>query len=209
MLSEANDKGGALGVAMAIPWDIPPLAEIGDMDANAIFVAVGRALTEWEHLETALGQLFAFLVGAQVSYPNNEPAMRAYGSVVSFQGRASMLEEAAAGYFHAHPSESFEDRFHQIVTVECRHFSGRRNDIAHGRSQQAWQRDGKTGHFLTPGYHSSKGWKIGATPAPKYLYTSKEIGYFREQFEDLYDKVAGLVNDMMDVQRASSNQASP
>ena len=44
-------------------WDIPPLAEIGDPDPNIIFTAVGRALTEWEHLESALSQLFAYLVG--------------------------------------------------------------------------------------------------------------------------------------------------
>ena len=194
---------GRLETGMANPWDIPPLAEIGDMDANSIFVAVGRALTEWEHVESALGQLFAFLVGAQVSYPNNEPAMRAYGLVVSFQGRASMLEEAAEGHFHSHPDLLLADRFHRIVAVECRKFSARRNDIAHGRTQKAWQMDGKTGHFLMPGYHSSKGWKVGENPAPKYLYASKEIDNFRVQFEDLYDRVADLVNDMMSVQRAS------
>jgi hypothetical protein len=188
---------------MANPWDIPPPASVGDMEANSIFLAVGRALTEWEHVESALGQLFAFFVGAQISYPNNEPAMRAYGSVVSFQGRASILEEAADGYFHANPNPSLQDRFHQIVTVECRQFSGRRNDIAHGRQQEAWQRDGRTGHFLMPGHHSSKGWRVSTAPTPKYLYTSQEIDYFRQQFEHLYDKVAALVNDMLSVQRAS------
>jgi hypothetical protein len=170
---------------------------------TARLAAVGRALTEREHVEWALGQLFAFLVGAQIGYPNNEPAMRAYGSVVSFQGRASMLEEAAAGYFDANPNPSLQARLHQIVTVECRQFSGRRNDIAHGRQQEAWQMDGGTGHFLMPGYHSSKGWRVGTAPTPRYLYTSKEIEYFQLQFEDLYDKLGGLVNDMLSVQRAS------
>jgi hypothetical protein len=114
-----------------------------------------------------------------------------------------MLEEAAAAYFHANPNPPLQDRFHRIVTVECRQFSGRRNDIAHGRHQEAWQGDGRTGHFLMPGYHSSKGWRVGTAPTPKYLYTSKEIEYFRVQFQDLYEKVADLVNDMLSVQPAS------
>jgi hypothetical protein len=114
-----------------------------------------------------------------------------------------MLEEAAAGYFHANRSPSLADRLHRIIT-ECRQFSGRRNDIAHGRTFEGWQRDGMVGHFLMPGYHSSKGWRVGATPAPKYLYASKEIDGFREHFADLYDKVADLVNDMMSVQRTSA-----
>jgi hypothetical protein len=109
---------------------------------------------------SALGQLFAFLVGAEIVYPNNEPAMRAYGSVISFQGRASMLEEAAAGYFHTRPNEEFQSRFRKILSTECRQFSGRRNDIAHGRWQQAWQKNGQLGHFLMPGYQSSKHWKL-------------------------------------------------
>jgi hypothetical protein len=193
---------------MSNPWDIPAIPDQGDATAESIFLTVGRAMTKWEHLESALGQLFAFLVGAQVSYPNNEPAMRAYGSVVSFQGRASMLEEAAAGYFHSCPNTQFEESFRRIVIVECKHFSARRNDIAHGRCQQAWQKDSSLGHFLMPGYHSSKGWRVGVLPAPKYIYTSKEIEYFRAQFEHLYDKLFHLVNDMMNDRHASAQTPS-
>jgi hypothetical protein len=78
---------------MTNPWDVPPLAEIGDTDANSIFVAVGRALTEWEHVEAALGQLFAFLVGAQVSYPNNEPAIERMAQSSAFKDARRCLKK--------------------------------------------------------------------------------------------------------------------
>ena len=204
MKADYRDVATSKDTKMTNPWDTPPRAEVGDTHADAIYIAVGHALSEWEHLESALGQLFAFLVGAEIVYPNNEPAMRAYGSVISFQGRASMLEEAAAGYFHTRPNEEFQSRFRKILSTECRQFSGRRNDIAHGRWQQAWQKNGQLGHFLMPGYQPSKHWKIGDNPSPKYLYTSKEIAYFRARFEDLYDEVAGLVNDMSAVQRGGT-----
>jgi hypothetical protein len=193
---------------MANLWDVPAIPVEGDATADQTYLMVGRALTNWEHLESALGQLFAFLVGAQVSYPNNEPAMRAYGSVVSFQGRATMLEEAANGYFHLNRNSEFEERFHTIVKVECRQFSARRNDIAHGRLQQAWQSNGRIGHFLMPGFHSSKSWKVGDTTIPKYSYTSRELQFFSTQFEELYDKVSGFVNDMMDAHRHQSSEKS-
>ncbi len=178
---------------MTTPWDIPPVPEDGDHDIFTTFAAVGRALTEWEHVEGALAQVFSFLVGAE--WTTTEPAVRAYGSVVSFQGRANMLDEAAAGYFHTRPNKLFETAFHQVISVECRKFSDRRNDIAHGRVIAGIGKSGRPGYFLTPSLSSTKKWKIGQ-PA-RYVYTSKEIEVFIVHFEKLYDRLSRLLQEMM------------
>jgi len=187
---------------MANPWDIPSSPTSGDDSLDTLYQAVGRALTEWEHVESALGDLFAFLVGAPWEYPSKQPAVRAYGSVISFQQRATMLIEAAEAYFNLHPDENLTHRFSRIVSTECREFSSRRNEIAHGRVQAAFESPmgGRLSNFLTPGLYASKKWR--PNEPPKYIYTSKEIDYFRNQFEELYDRIRGLVVDMMDVQRA-------
>lgn len=178
---------------MSNPWDVPPLPDTGDPHAHSIFAAVGRAMTQWEHVEAALGDLFAFLVGGYFGI--TEPAVRAYGSVPSFNARAGMLEEAAAAYFHANPNPEFSERFRQVVTVQCRGFSGRRNDIAHGRVQHAFNSNGVgASNFLMPSLHASK--KHGLDQMPKYIYATKEIDYFTGQFSLLYEKIAALVNDM-------------
>ncbi len=48
--------------------------------------------------------------------------------------------------------------------------------------------------YLMPSLYATKKWDMGQMP--QYLYTSKEIGYFAEQFGGLYDRVAVLVNEM-------------
>jgi hypothetical protein len=81
-------------------WDRPPFPEKGDDEARSTFEWVGRALTEWETLEAYLGLIFGIFVGAT---HDTEPAMRAYGSVLNFRGRADMLEAAARAHFAKHP----------------------------------------------------------------------------------------------------------
>ena len=44
------------------PWDIPPPPSHGDFDEEVLFAAIGRALTEWEKVETVCAELFAVFV---------------------------------------------------------------------------------------------------------------------------------------------------
>jgi len=139
---------------MPNPWDRSPQPDKGELSAEDIFVSVGRALSAWENLEAALGDFFAFIVGA--GFGLTDPALRAYGSVSSFANRATMLEEAAAAYFHDNPNSHFKERFRQVITVECRGFSGRRNQIAHGRVQGAFNKSGGIGMYLMPSLYATK-----------------------------------------------------
>jgi hypothetical protein len=85
---------------MPNPWDIPPSPPIGDIDGDAISIAVGRALTSWEYVEEAYADIFSVLVGAhQSADPEIIPALRAYGAVITSRGRAEMIEAAGRRAF--------------------------------------------------------------------------------------------------------------
>lgn len=71
-------------------WNSPPSKEYGDVTDDAVFLAVGRALSTWEEIEVALANMFALFVE---SY--SDAAKRAFGAISSSSGRREALENAA------------------------------------------------------------------------------------------------------------------
>ncbi|RYD86798.1 MAG: hypothetical protein EOP50_21820 [Sphingobacteriales bacterium] len=173
------------------PWDIPPLPQKGDDAHSMTFEAVGRATSEWEHLEAYLGLAFAVFVGATNTV---DAAMRAYGSIVAFKGRSGMLQAAAEVFFNDFPSDSLQDRFNKLDKAAGR-FSGRRNEIAHGIVQPYYAINGEAhvGAALVPSYFATNkrllesvdGDEYSSRLTLKYAYTSVEITNFSEQFAKL------------------------
>ena len=119
---------------MSNPWDIPPHPSNGDFDESALFASIGRALTEWEQVEAACAELFAVLVSVSQRSAQHAPAIRAYGTVISFKARCEMLKAAATAYFHHRRKKKvrFEKQLKTLID-ECLSFSARRNEIAHGQ----------------------------------------------------------------------------
>jgi hypothetical protein len=121
------------------PSDVLPLPDIGDKDPDAIFVAVGRALTLWEGVEDQLADLFAVLTGNASGKPAS-PAKRAYGTIAAFRGRQEMVATAAEAFFSNLSPEDADAAIAATVKAEVRSllksandFSARRNEIAHGQ----------------------------------------------------------------------------
>jgi hypothetical protein len=83
------------------PWDIPPFPTIGDMEEDT--ASVGRALSSWELFECRLSRIFSGLTGR---INGTSPAMRAYGAVLTFRGRADMIEAASEVYFLENPHQA-------------------------------------------------------------------------------------------------------
>jgi hypothetical protein len=75
-------------------WKRPVRNERGDRDWLTLYVAVGRALSQWEALEICLGELFMLLVESP-----SLAASRAYGALGSVPARKSALEFAAEEFF--------------------------------------------------------------------------------------------------------------
>lgn len=116
------------------PYDVLPPPEIGGgaTSAEAIYIEIGRALTTWEELEEHLAEAFALMAGrpSHEATTNTSPAMRAYGTVVTFRGRKDMILAASEAYFMQRKS-GLQAELKSFVN-RCANFASRRNDIAHG-----------------------------------------------------------------------------
>ena len=139
------------------PWDVDP-PETGDKSEDITFQAVGAALTQWEWFEGNLSLAFSFLIG--VSH-GNLAAIRAYGAIETFRGRANMIQRAAEVYFRQQPDDIQEAQLTKILNLALRHLSGKRNEIAHG-IVQPWEimEDGhrvvQNGFVLVPAYYATR-----------------------------------------------------
>jgi hypothetical protein len=193
----ASSRSGFL--AMPNPWDVPPISKIPtdyDIEEQALYKAVGSALSSWQYVEDAIASIFKALVSdglPEHTYePSRSPAERAYGSVISFEARATMVAEAAEAFFYKNPHPDYEKQLREILKA-CRGWSARRNDIAHGKiagsplnyfvgKPSDWNRCA-----LWPSSSNTR--KVSLDNFHSFIYTSKIIDGFEKQFWDLHDKL--------------------
>lgn len=183
---------------MKHPWLIRDPSPRGDLDENAIFNAVGQALTEWEQVENACARLFALLVSANQRRTYHTPAVRAYGSINNVGTKCEMLRAAATPYFFRRKSKvKFEDEFKKLIG-EYSDFSARRNDIAHGSVSRVFlterrtakgHRRGAIGFYLLPSFYNPKKFKEEKF---SYQYTSSDVIHYRQEFTKLFLRIGGL-----------------
>ena len=167
--------------------------------------AVGRALTQWERFEQIFCTLFCTLLGRDTNYA----AERAYGAVITFRGRADMIEAIVENYFSLHRSKKLKALFRGLMN-RAKNYGARRNEIAHGQVGE-WNFGGrKKGWLLVPSRintnknslvdHSKL--KIAprlkvARTKPKYLYSSVEIHEMADEFDGLALAAFSLVADIL------------
>jgi hypothetical protein len=189
---------------MAGIWDIPLPPQIGDASEDITFASVGRALTRWEEFETIFASLFASLVG---THDNNTAAVRAYGSVITFRGRADMVRAAAEVHFHLYPDSEVEKKFDSFINELTNHACARRNEIAHGIVKM--EPRGSERHFyLSPPHYAANKNRLAAINTTeaghqmawynaKYFYTSIEINRFAKAFQGLVPRLLEIMAPMM------------
>jgi hypothetical protein len=179
--------------AMPNPWDVPPRPADGTKNPDDIYREVGGALSSWEFIESYIARIFALLVAdnapvAPFNRPN--PALRAYGSVVSFQSRTAMVEAAAAAFFHNKPHPEFESRFKALMKA-ANGWAGRRNDIAHGKIG-GWNPD-LNKCVLWPNDFNSR--KNALDDRAAYAYNDQQIKEIGEKFMDLAGQFGELFRE--------------
>jgi hypothetical protein len=189
------------------PWEDRPHPKQGDKRASTTYEAVGRALTQWEYLETKLAELFSRLVGGEwpsVDDTPYHPADRAYGSVLGSAARLTMIEEAAKAHFQWYPNPALEKRLKELIGTECRNFASKRNNIAHGIVDSRFSDPPKLklGYWLVPSYYATRKHPLKGPSA--YAYTSTEINYFLQEFDRLWVKTGELTSDIARDQRHDS-----
>lgn len=157
--------------------------------------AVGEALTMWEQLETTFAFLFSALVSGS---PSNTVALRAYGAVRTFEGRAEMLKEAGFAYFGAYSAPEGEAALKNLLRA-AREFGSRRNDIAHGMvTALEWvppiegSATEERGWCVVPAFYISN--RHDMNHVPDYVYTSAEMHIFSRRWSVLSYLVRSLTD---------------
>jgi hypothetical protein len=117
-------KFGFLVMAM-----VPAAQILGpDIHPENLFLAVGRAITEWEILEYRLATLYTIFRNS----PGNVDMMMQYGiDGNSFLTRMSILRQAMSAHSMRSPSQASEAEFDSIV-AETTLLSRERHKIVHG-----------------------------------------------------------------------------
>ena len=161
----------------------------GDAISDPLFNAVGRALSNWQNIENQLANLFTLFVGADISAEAPGSAVGAYGAIVGFKNRLSMVDAASDAYFRARPTGEGRKQWKDLRNLLSA-FSQRRNDIAHGaveRELDARPEVAVRGFFLFPGLYGSKKNPMGQPPA--YKLTAAQVRQFADQFAELKQDV--------------------
>jgi hypothetical protein len=183
-------------------WEVPDVPTRGDPSRDDTFRAVGAALSQWEFFEGNLTLAFSYLVGTGYG---NIAAIRAYGSVETFRGRANMIETAAEVYFKYNPDTVLQSLLTEILK-RSRQFAARRNEIAHGivspfvgvNENDEWV---DRGFVLYPAYYATRKRSLPATtPLDSveftFAYSSVEIDTFRDHFDQLAAQVVELLTGL-------------
>jgi len=169
-------KPPIIGPAAAF-WDRPPLREVGEPNADPIYLAVAKALSQWERAEEGFATLFQILIETR-----SEAAARAYRSITNSTGRRQALRSAAEVTFTEKSIiEADREEFKDLIT----HFeraSSRRDDIAHGivMYESVSAEDGKliqpSGWFLlVPYYNTSRTFAFPQETSDVFWYRGKYI----------------------------------
>lgn len=178
-------------------WERPKLASVQEGDANveAIFIAVGFALTQWETFENLLVELYLIYCGSDNPTAYNA-IRRSFGTIESSDGRKKAIDEAAKVYFgdDLYP-DGVAKPFKELLTAHGK-AAQRRNEIAHGVAHGIGINSDQKGCFLFPAaYNSARNstfmTSIGLDGGPfmreLYRYTSREIIGIAQKFGMLTD----------------------
>jgi hypothetical protein len=180
---------------MANPWDVPKPEPLGDRDENVLYAAVGRALSQWERVETACARTYAFLIGAPTDELAISPALRSFGIVNSFPTRCEMITTSGKAFFHLHPEVVHYEKLINDALSEARQYSNRRNEIAHGVVCQIFGARESEGYYLLPSFYNPR--KFPVSMIPTYQYVEKNILYFSEEFTKLGAKLEVILRLLM------------
>ena len=173
-------------------WEKPPKVMPsesfhGEVSTAPIHEAVGRALSAWEHAESANIKLFQLLCETK-----SFAACRAYGTLDSVFARHLAIRYAAEEFFMSRDGKDFT---HLKKLIRDYNNAGQyRNQIAHGMAVQPHAH----GYFLCPPSYASRRrvmprpkerWALGAD----YFYRVKEIDYIRLRFDQILKSTMTLV----------------
>jgi hypothetical protein len=191
-------------------WPCPILEfkNVGSDSREQIFLSVGRALTQWEIIESVLGMLFSHLVESDSS-----AAQRVYGTIVNTGSKQTVIMEAAKIFHDRHYKFPFDEL--KLLMAHYRHAATYRSAIAHGIAiEHADEQGSSKGVFLVPSFFSTKRsaqtyefWKKVEKSENdfdvfgyEYRYTHEDIDFFNSKFEELSKMINQFYGELLRVQ---------
>ncbi len=169
---------------------VPSANFVGEDSTAPIHQAVGRALSAWEHAESALIKLYQLLCESK-----SLAACRSYGTIESVFGRHLALKYAAEEFF-LHREEA-DLKFVLGFIKTYNEASAYRNQIAHGMAMQPHA----FGYFLCPASYASRRreiprpdimWGFGAS----YFYRVSEIDSCANHFTNILNAAMTLAMEL-------------
>jgi len=133
--------------ALPRAWDLGVSPHSDPIEDN-LYLAVGRALSMWERLDTSLIMSFGYLVGTY-----HVAALRAIGRIESPVARLHVIREAfrSAEVTTQNSLPNFENVLKQVEK-----FAEVRNAIAHGTVIGVQLAENPRGYYLVPGIGTSR-----------------------------------------------------
>ena len=163
---------------------VPSVDFIGEKSTAPIHEAVGRALSAWEHAESALIKLYQLLCESE-----SLASCRSYGTIESVFGRHLALKYAAEEFFLQRDQPDLKSVLALIKTYN--EASTYRNQIAHGMAVQPHA----FGYFLCPASYSSR---KRETPRPDVMWGFGASYFFRvREIDSCEDHFTSILNGAM------------
>jgi len=175
--------------------EVPSSSRKGETRGYPIHVAVGAALSEWEHMESGLARLFQLLCESP-----SLAAARAYGTLESSFAKMGMLR-AASDVFFSNRGASDSNLHNDMKALFSAYQTAQqyRNNIAHGMVIGFHiSRGNHSGYFLCPPSYATKKVKrlnpkevylLGAT----YWYSPKDIQHYAKRFTEMLSETMRLI----------------
>lgn len=145
-------------------WVRGDKAKDGAQSEKLIYLGVGHALSNWEHVESSIAMLFSTFIESRTI-----AGSRAYGTINGSRAREAALRQAADTFFSLRKSACRKDqtaygevnKFGKATNSLIHNYglaSARRNDIAHGVAQKIVTKNGDEGSWflVVPNYQSAK-----------------------------------------------------
>lgn len=175
---------------MFLAWQ-PPKRELRPArTASQIFLAVGKALTAWEEIETWMAVLFQLLCET-----DNIAPIRAYGVIENVNGKRQAIEQAFQVFFRdrtetGYSDFDFKDDIPDLLKLYD-YLSTLRTNIAHGMAIYLQDTPGPGWFFGPPSYWSRK-YKSHGQSSDYYDWKNASYFYSVQNIRDISNKFIEL-----------------
>jgi hypothetical protein len=156
-------------------------------ERERFYAAIGRAVSQWQHVEAALAHIFGVLLIAEQSFASSA----AFFAAINFGTKLDMVDAAAQSRFLTQPSLLEEWR---RLQDEARRKSNIRNNFAHYTCAIRVTEQDKYRYYLEPTVLNPNNYRRPNAPAYNYVNIENEARSFGETARKLMEFLPQIVS---------------